>query len=162
MWLVIIAIKLFLSFYLLSRTNAYIHLLPPPLLLLLEHKQGLDLNSCSFKAQPVLELFIFSWVLQHLIFGRVDAENLVWISDFCPFFPGGLTSLFTFSLLRLSAFLWRSNLVRPNNGLRNLIFAASSCRPSFSFIIQISLPRHKAALEGILCCLCCRVSQSGV
>jgi hypothetical protein len=155
-----LAIKLFISVYMLSRTNAYVQRPLPPLII--DHKQGLGLKFCSFKAQRVLELSNFYSVLQHLVFPRVYTENLVCLSGLCPFCPGGLTRLFTFSLLRLPGFLWRVNLVMPNNGFKNLIFAASCFRVSFLFIIQISLPWHKAALIVMLRCLCCRVSQSGV
>jgi hypothetical protein len=36
------------------------------LFLLHEHKQGLGLETCSFKAQGVLGLYIFSWVFSIL------------------------------------------------------------------------------------------------
>jgi hypothetical protein len=60
------------------------------------------------------------------------------------------TMLSTFTLLRMSGFLWRSNLVSPNIGLKNLICAASSFWASLLFMTQFSLPRHKLALEVIL------------
>jgi hypothetical protein len=40
-------------------------------LLLPERKQGLGLKTSSFKAQGVLDLSIFSWILQHCIVPRV-------------------------------------------------------------------------------------------
>jgi hypothetical protein len=46
------------------------------------------------------------------------------------------TMLSTFKLLRISGFLWRSNLVSLNSGLRNLICAASSFWASRLFMIQ--------------------------
>jgi hypothetical protein len=60
--------------------------------LLLEHKQGLGLKTCSFKGQGVLDRSIFSWVFQHLVILGVDIEKLFWVSSFCPFFPDDLMS----------------------------------------------------------------------
>jgi hypothetical protein len=60
----------------------------PRLLLLLlpgEHKQGLVLKTCSFKAQGVLDLSIFSWVFRHPMASGVDSKKLVWVNGFCPF-----------------------------------------------------------------------------
>jgi hypothetical protein len=48
-------------------------------------------------------------------------------------------------------FLWRSSIVSPNSGLKNLICAASSLWASLLFMIQFSLPKHRLALEVILC-----------
>jgi hypothetical protein len=41
--------------------------------------------------------------------------------------------------------------VSPNSGLRNLICAASSFWASRLFMVQVSLPQHKLALEVMLC-----------
>jgi hypothetical protein len=62
------------------------------LLLLLEHKQRLGLKMCSFKVRGVLQLSIFFWYFQHPNVPGVDFEILVWVSGFCPSFPGGLKS----------------------------------------------------------------------
>jgi hypothetical protein len=103
-------------------------------ILLRKHKQGLGLKTCPFKAQGILELSIFCLVFQHPVLPEVDIKKPVWVNGFCPFFPGGLTNfsdivlssvrLFTCNLLRMSGFLWRSNLVRPSDGPVHLIFAS--------------------------------------
>jgi hypothetical protein len=46
--------------------------------------------------------------------------------------------LFAFNLLQILGFPWRSNFVRSNNGLRNLICAASSFCAPLLFIISFN------------------------
>jgi hypothetical protein len=60
------------------------------------------------------------------------------------------TLLFTFNLLRISRFLWRSNVVSPNSGLKNLICAASSFWASLLFMIQFSLPWSRSSSVSIV------------
>lgn len=69
-----------------------------PLFLLRENKQGLSLNTCSFKARGVLELVILSWTFQYRVVPEVDTEKLVWPGGFYPFFPGDLGSSFDINL----------------------------------------------------------------
>jgi hypothetical protein len=58
--------------------------------------------------------------------------------------------LVLFNQLRISGFLWRSNRLRSDNGLRNLICVPSSFEASLLFIIQFLLPYYKAELEVML------------
>jgi hypothetical protein len=68
-----------------------------------EHKKWRSLKTCFFKAQGVPELSIFLWVFQHPFVPGVDIEKLVWVSGFCPFFPGGLPSSIVINLRRYKA-----------------------------------------------------------
>jgi hypothetical protein len=79
--------------------------------------------TCSLKAQGVLDLSIFSWVFQHPVITGVDIENLVWLIDFCPFFPGCLTSSFDIILLLLGCSLLRFYAYRKKFKPKNLEFS---------------------------------------
>jgi hypothetical protein len=49
-------------------------------------------KTCSFVVQGALDLSTFSWVIQHAVILVVGIEEPVWVSGFCLFFPGALTS----------------------------------------------------------------------
>jgi hypothetical protein len=64
-----------------------------------EHNQGLDLNTCSFKAQGVLGLSIFVSVFPYPAVPKVGTGKPALVGGFC-FIPGSLTISFDI-ILRL-------------------------------------------------------------
>jgi hypothetical protein len=56
-----------------------------------EHNAGLDLSTCSFKAQVVLGLSIFVPVFPYPVFPEVGTGKPASVGGFCPFVPDGIT-----------------------------------------------------------------------
>jgi hypothetical protein len=63
--------------------------------------KGLGIKTYSFEAQSVLDLSICSWVFQHPVVSGADIKKLIFVSNFCPFFPRGTTSSFHIILCRI-------------------------------------------------------------
>jgi hypothetical protein len=61
-------------------------------LFFLNIKEGLGLKTRSFIPQGVFEMSIISWGFQYPVVPGVDIAKPVWLSGFCPAFPGYLTS----------------------------------------------------------------------
>jgi hypothetical protein len=57
-----------------------------------------------------------------------------------------------FSQFRVLQFLWRSNILSPNSGLKNIIFPTFIFWASV-FMVQVSRRRNKAAFEVMLLCI---------
>jgi hypothetical protein len=102
-----------------------------------EYGQGLGLKTCSFEAQGVPGPSILLSVFPYSAIPEIGTGKPASVGGFYPFVQGGLPISFV-KMLRISGFLWRSNLVSPNSGLRNLICAASSFWASRLFMIQFS------------------------
>jgi hypothetical protein len=87
-------------------------------------------------------------VFPHTAIPEVGSGKPASVGDFCPFVPFGLTisfdMLFTFNLLLMSGFLWRSNLVIPNSGVKNHISAASSYISLRWFVLYL-------VVRGLVC-----------
>jgi hypothetical protein len=59
-----------------------------------EHKKGLGLKACSFKAQGVVGLSIFVLVFPYPAIPEVGTRKPALVGGFYPFIPSGLTISF--------------------------------------------------------------------
>ena len=149
--LVFVFWAIFGEFYIKCRLSSSSSSPPPPQ----TYEGTVNLETCFSRGQGVLGLSIFVCVILY-----PASAWLAFLDDFCVCsFP--VTCLFvwffisfdilsTFNVLQILTYLWQST-VRWNSGLK----ASHSClfqfRASVLFLVHISLPLHKGALEVILC-----------